>query len=90
MDSTDNIQDAKSLLIIIAIYIIKLHVISWRLNVTQAGLGNGEATTHGEVVFVHEYMQHPADKENGNSGPTSSNQAPVAQMSSRHLFQAEL
>lgn len=48
----------------------------------QLGLGDGAFTTYGEVVFVHQHIQHPADKENGNSGPASSDQ--VAQMSSWH------
>jgi hypothetical protein len=54
----------------------------------QLGLGDGAFATYGEVVFVHQHIQHPADKENGNSGPASSDQ--VAQMSSWHLFQVEL
>jgi len=58
------------------------------LNVMQLGLGDGAFATYGEVVFVHQRIQHPADKENGNSGPASSDQ--VAQMSSWHLFQVEL
>ncbi|KAH8509923.1 hypothetical protein H0E87_007730 [Populus deltoides] len=42
----------------------------------QLGLGDGAFATYGEVVFVHQHIQHPADKENGNSGPASSDQIP--------------
>lgn len=68
--------------------VYKLNGISLGLYVTQLGLGDGAFTANGEVVFVHQHIQHPAHEENGNSDAASSDQ--VAQMSSWHLFQVEL